>query len=209
MNTKKWMAMLLSGALALCLLAGCGGETPPAASPEASPEVSPAETADPALGDAAALGSMAAFTAGSLDGGEFTQDDIAAKDMTVVNFWSVTCRPCVAEMPDLAAFERVLPDNVQLITVCLDAGEGGQDARPILEDAGYGGVTLISGDGDLAALCYNIMAVPTTVFVDSGGRLVGDAMVGGGHKDLSAVYLAALNDALEAVGKDAVSLEEG
>ena len=53
MNPKKWTAMLLSGALALWLLAGCGGETPPAASPEASPEASPAETADPALGDAA------------------------------------------------------------------------------------------------------------------------------------------------------------
>lgn len=208
MNTKQWTAMLLGGALALSLLAGCAGEAPPAAT-DAPPDASPAETADPALGDAAALGSMASFTAGDLDGGEFTQDDIAAKDMTVVNFWSVTCRPCVAEMPDLAAFERVLPDNVRLITVCLDAGEDGQDARPILEAAGYGGVTLISGDGDLAALCYNIMSIPTTVFVDSEGRLIGDAMVGGGHKDLSAVYLAALNNALAAVGKDAVSLEEG
>ncbi len=208
MKLKKWTALLLGGALSLSLLAGCAGETPPASPTDSGSSPSPTGTQDPALGDAAALGSMASFTAEDLDGGQFTQDDIAAKDMTVVNFWSVTCGPCVAEMPDLAALEKALPDNVRLITVCLDGGGDVEYTRQLLEGAGFEGVTLISGDGDLAALCYNIVSIPTTVFVDGGGRLIGDRMVGGGHKDLSAVYLEALNSALAAVGKDAVSLEE-
>lgn len=199
---KKLLSVLLGGALCLTLLAGCGGETP---APSAAQSL-PTESAT-AQGDAAALGTMASFTADTLSGGTFTQDDIAAKDMTVVNLWSTMCGPCVAEMPDLARFEKALPDNVRLITVCLDGAEGAQYAQRLLEEAGFEGTTLISADGDLAALCRNVVYIPTTVFVDSGGALIGDAMVGGGHKDLSAVYLAALNQALAAVGKDAVSLE--
>lgn len=199
---KKLLSVLLGGALCLTLLAGCGGETP---APSAAQSL-PAESAT-AQGDAAALGTMASFTADTLSGGTFTQDDIADKDMTVVNLWSTMCGPCVAEMPDLARFEKALPDNVRLITVCLDGAEGAQYAQRLLEEAGFEGTTLISADGDLAALCRNVVYIPTTVFVDSGGALIGDAMVGGGHKDLSAVYLAALNQALAAVGKDAVSLE--
>lgn len=202
MKQRRLSALLLGAALCLSVLAGCSGEGP---SPGASQ--SPPAESSPAQGNAAALGTMAAFTAGTLSGGTFTQADIAAKDMTVVNLWSTMCGPCVAEMPDLARFEKALPDNVQLITVCLDGAEGAQYAQRLLEESGFEGTTLVSADGDLAALCRNVVYVPTTVFVDSRGSLIGDAMVGGGHKDLSAVYLEALNQALAAVGKDAVSLE--
>ena len=68
------------------------------------------------------------FQAAALDGSEFTQDDFADRDVTVINFWALTCGPCIAEMPDLAAFAGALPDNVQVITVCLDC--------PVLKEDG-------------------------------------------------------------------------
>ena len=37
-----------------------------------------------------------------------------AKDVTVINFWALSCGPCIVEMPDLAEFAGALPDNVQL-----------------------------------------------------------------------------------------------
>ena len=37
------------------------------------------------------------FTAKTLGGGTFTQEDIAAKDVTVINFWSLLCGYCVDE----------------------------------------------------------------------------------------------------------------
>ena len=49
------------------------------------------------------------------------------------------------------------------------------------------------------------MYTPTTVLADSGGALGGEAIIGG-QADLSAVYLAAVNQALEAGGKDEISL---
>lgn len=200
---NKTLSRLLGAILILALLAGCGAKkdpAPPAEDPPPSQE-EPAESEG-----AAALGSLASFSAGTLDGETFTQDDLAARDVTVLNFWALTCPPCIAEMPDLAAFAKALPDNVAVVTVCLD-GYGSEDAvREILEEAGFEGATLITGDGDLADLAGNLMYTPTTVLADSAGALVGEAIIGG-QADLSGVYLEAVNQALEAGGKEAVSLE--
>lgn len=137
------------------------------------------------------------FAAGTLDGGTFTQDDIAAKDVTVLNFWALTCPPCIAEMPEIAAFEQALPDNVAMVTVCLD-GYGNEDSvNEVLDQAGFEGDTLISGDGNLLDLAGNLMYTPTTVLADSGGALVGEAIIGG-QADLAAAYLEAVNQALAA-----------
>nr|WP_325211877.1 TlpA disulfide reductase family protein [uncultured Oscillibacter sp.] len=203
MNLKKIITLFLGTLLILALPAGCGGKKdsePPAE------DLAPAQEGPEEEG-AAALGSLASFTAGTLDGGTFTQADVAAKDVTVFNFWALTCPPCIAEMPDIAAFEKALPDNVAMVTVCLD-GYGNEDSvREVLEDAGFEGVTLISGEGDLLDLAGNLMYTPTTVLADSGGTLVGEAIIGG-RADLSAAYLEAVNQVLEAGGKDAVSLED-
>ena len=206
MKNKKLFELLLCVVLTINLLAtSCsGGETPPASLDE------PAQSEDDgnsSTGTAAQLGSMKSFTAATLDGGSFTQEDIATKDVTVVNYWSLTCGPCIAEMPDLAAFENALPDNVRLVTVCLD-GTGAEDiVKGILSEAGYEGMTLLSGDGDYLEIWKNLQYTPTTVLVDNQGNLVGDAIIGG-QKDLSATFLSAVNAALKASGKAEISLEK-
>lgn len=203
MNMKRTLSLLLAAVLALALLTGCGGKQASDSSTE--DQTVPNEPAGKE--GAAALGSLASFSAGTLDGGTFTQEDIAAKDVTVLNFWALTCPPCIAEMPDIADFEKALPDNVAMLTVCLD-GYGNEDSvKEVLENAGFEGVTLITGDGDLLDLANNLMYTPTTVLADSQGALVGEAIIGG-QADLSAAYLEAVNQALEASGKDAISLED-
>lgn len=200
---KRTLSLLLAAVLALALLTGCGGKQASVSSPE--DQTVPNEPAGKE--GAAALGSLTSFSAGTLDGGTFTQEDIAAKDVTVLNFWALTCPPCIAEMPDIADFEKALPDNVAMLTVCLD-GYGNEDSvKEVLENAGFEGVTLITGEGDLLDLANNLMYTPTTVLADSQGALVGEAIIGG-QADLSAAYLEAVNQALEAGGKDAISLED-
>ena len=147
-----------------------------------------------------------AFTAQTLDGGSFTEKDIAAKDLTAINFWGTFCSPCIAEMPDLAAFEKALPDNVQLITVCTDAQGNEGKAKALLELAGYEGITLVSGDEAFQSLLTDIQAIPTTIFLDSSGKQVGKAVIGG-QADLSGVFLDAMNKALQEGGKKEITLE--
>ena len=200
---KRIISLILSSALALGLLSGCGGVTSSAPPADASPSESGSQSEQ---GNAAALGSLSTFSSDTLDGGIFTQDDVKAKDITVVNFWSTTCGPCIVEMPDLAEFAKALPDNVQLVTVCLD-GYGNEDAvREIVQQAGFEEPVLLTGSDDLLELARNLIYTPTTVLADSDGELVGDAIIGA-KKDLSAVYLEAVNQALAAGGKDEITLE--
>lgn len=195
MKNKMLFVLLLCAALAVGGL-GCSGE---------QEAVQDGKSVVPAAGTAAELGSLRAFTAGTLDGGTFTQEDIAACDVTIINFWALTCGPCIAEMPDLAAFAGALPENVRLLTVCLDGAGSEEAVREVLDGAGFEGVTLISGDGDLAALASNLMYTPTTVLADAEGNLVGDEIIGR-QEDLSGTYLAAINAALAAGGKAEISL---
>ena len=199
---NKTISLALSAALTLSLLAGCGGKQDgpsPDGSPPADSAPSSSAGSQPEQGGAAQLGSLASFTAGTLD-------DIQAKDVTVINFWALTCPPCIMELPDLAEFSKALPDHVQVITVCLDGSGNEETTAAILEEAGFDGVTLISGSGDLAALCGNLMYTPTTVLADSEGNLVGEAIIGS-PRDLAGTYLAAVNAALTTGGKAEISLE--
>lgn len=148
------------------------------------------------------------FTAATLDGGSFTQKDLQGKDLTVVNLWATYCGPCIAEMPELAAFEKALPDQVQLVTVCVDAQGNEETARALLEKAGYEGIALGGGDRAFYALFEGIQAVPTTVFLDGEGNQVGTPIVGGGLQDFSGTFLAAVNDALKECGKEEIQLEK-
>ena len=206
MKNKKIFALLLCAVFAVTvsvLASGCSQEKDsPPPSGQSAQNAGGSDT-----GTAAELGSLKSFSAGTLDGGTFTQDDIAAKDVTAINFWSLTCGPCIIEMPDLAAFAAALPENVQLVTVCLDGLGNEETAKSILEESGFTGVTLISGDGDLAALCGNLMYTPTTIFADAGGSLIGDAVIGG-LVVLSGTFLAAVNKVLVESGKAEISLEE-
>ena len=78
--------------------------------------------------------------------------------------------------------------------------------REVMSTAEFQGVTLISGDGDLGALCGNLMYTPTTVLADAEGNLAGDAIIGG-QRDLSETLLTAVNQVLKGAGKDEISLE--
>lgn len=145
------------------------------------------------------------FQALALDGSTITQDDFLDKDITVINFWALSCGPCLAEMPDLAALEKALPDNIQLMTVCLDGNGNEEYVEYVLDQTGFEGMTLLAGDGDLLVLCQELQYTPTTVLVDSEGNTVGEAIIGG-KENLAEFYTACINSALTDMGKDEISI---
>ena len=145
------------------------------------------------------------FTADTLDGGVFTEANLADVDLTVVNIWSVTCPPCVQEMPELAALAKALPKNVRLIAVCMDAYLAEEELKQFLDEIGFEAVTLVQGDGDLTALLARVRYTPTTLFLDSEGNPALLPMIGS-PEDVEATYLQQINAALAALGKDEITL---
>lgn len=206
MKNKKFFVSLFSIVLAINMITtGCSKETN-----KEDSENSLIQNENNKIfleGTASEFGSLQSFSADTLDGGTFTQKDIAAKDITVINFWSLMCGPCIKEMPDLAAFAKALPDNIQMVTVCLDGAGEEEVTKDIVSEAGYEGITLLSGDGDFEDVSNHIQYTPTTVIVDAEGNLIGDAIVGG-QKDLSKTFLKAINTALKASKKEEIRLEK-
>lgn len=209
-HTTKLLALLLALGL---LLTACAGQS-------SQPEDQSAPAADSA-GNADNTGSAAgsdssgetgeepglrSFSAATLDGGSFSPEDIAARDVTVINFWALSCAPCIAEMPDLAAFAAALPENVGVATVCLDGYGDQETALEVLEGTDLVSSTVISGNGDLASLCSALVYTPTTVLVDGEGTLM--EVIVGGQADLAGTYLTAVNKVLAASGKAEISLAE-
>ena len=148
------------------------------------------------------LPDLKSFTALTLEGAEISESEFARADVTVINIWATTCPPCISEMPEIAELRASLPENVALMTWCLDAGFYPDETRDILNDAGFDGLTIASGEGDLAALGSSIMYTPTTIFVDSEGNIMGNAIIGAGN--VTEKYTAKINNCLLSLGKEAM-----
>lgn len=153
-----------------------------------------------------ALPGLNHFTAQTLDGQTFTEADLAAADLTVVNIWSVTCPPCIQELPELAALGGALPQNVRLIGLCYDAYMAEDEVKEFLSEIGFTGATLTDGEGDYVTLLGQVMYTPTTLFLDAEGNPAGEPLIGS-PEDVRGTYLEKINAALEALGKPAVALE--
>ena len=123
-----------------------------------------------------------AFTAKDLDGNTVTESIFAEKDLTVLNIWGTFCTPCVEEMPELGEWAKSMPDNVQLVGLISDIF-GDEDtehhdlAVAITEKAGADFVQIIA-NSDFNSIMKWVTGVPTTLFVDREGNLVGNPIIG-------------------------------
>ena len=128
------------------------------------------------------------FTTTTITGETVTNEIFASKKITVVNIWGTFCPPCIGEMPELGELARSLPDDAQLIGLVCDASENSvqvQRALKITQEADANFVNLVP-DQSLLEFMENIEAVPMTIFVNSKGEVVGEAIIGAdveGYKD--------------------------
>ena len=142
-------------------------------------------------------GQMPSFTAKDLEGNTVTEAIFAEKDLTVVNIWGTFCPPCIGEMPELGEWAKTMPDNVQMVGLIIDIN--GEDdtthrdlAVTITESAGAE-FTQIIANGDFAEILKGVVGVPTTLFVDKDGNIVGEPIVGAyvdGYKAFVEEYLS-------------------
>ena len=120
------------------------------------------------------------FTAKTITGETVTNEIFATKKITVVNIWGTFCPPCIAEMPELGEMARALPADAQIIGLVCDASEKSsqiQKAIQITREANADFVNIIP-DAQLLKFMENVEAVPTTIFINSKGEVVGKAVIG-------------------------------
>lgn len=122
-------------------------------------------------------GGVEAFAAKDLNDKPFDPAEFSKYDLTLVNVWFTGCNPCIEEMPYLQKLKEALPENVNLITVCLDGDAENEFARQVVEGVGATFTTL-KGDELAKGVLKNITGTPTTLFIDRQGRQVGAAIMG-------------------------------
>lgn len=222
MKKKKMIVLTLCSIMALGILAGC---SPKKATSKENKVTTTEKKANPNEKNATSngnkqenstaskYGSIKNFSAKMLNGGTFTQNNLKNSDLTVISFWSTSCKSCVKEMPKLATIANGLPKNINMVTAVLDGDSNKDVAKKILSNAGFKNATLTSGDGDWSSITKKIQSTPTTIFVDSRGNIVGEPIVGSAdelskiHKssnDLVKIYKDSINNALKSIGKPAI-----
>lgn len=196
----RWFGVLLCVALSG---AGCGKtpaeETGPVEKANVAASESERNEEGAPITETGFPSQIPSFSAKDLDGNTVTEDIFAGKDLTVVNIWGTFCNPCIAEMPELGEWAASMPDNVQIVGLIVDIS-GDEDTRhhdlavEITKKAGAE-FTHIIANADLNALMQWIVGVPTTLFVDQEGNLVGEPVIGAdvdGYKTFVEEYLNGL-----------------
>ncbi len=189
-----------------CWRGACCSPWLPAAAPE-SPS-SPASQEEEAPEAAPILGE---FTATDLAGNEVTQSVFEGHPVTMVNVWATFCGPCLREMPDLGALHQEFSEQgFQILGIVTDVqapdGSISQEqvdlAAQIAEETGASYLHLLPSEDLIACLLWQVSSVPTTIFVDETGALIGKGYLG--SRD-AAAWRSIIEEKLEAVsaGEDA------
>lgn len=121
-----------------------------------------------------------AFETTDLDGNIVTSDSFSAYDLTMINFWGTFCGPCIAEMPDLVELGDNLPQGVRLLGIVTDALSDSyvEKAREIAQENGLNYGNLVPDQALNDYVSSQIVGVPTTVFVNREGKIVGETLLG-------------------------------
>ena len=155
-----------------------------------------AATTQPTIG-------MMDFTTTTMDGATFTNEDLADYKLTMVNVWSTTCPYCIDEMPGLELLHNSLPEGVNLIGICLDGDFNAEVAKQIMDESSVTFPVLLNSDSLTRSLTGYVSSLPTTVFVDSKGNLVGQGIAGvptlGSDQDVADAYLKLIDERLGSV----------
>lgn len=140
---------------------------------------------------------MNSFSTKTLNDDVFTQDNLAEYDLTMVNVWTTWCGPCIQEMPELQKLYEMLPDNVNMITICVDANDEPDLAKQITKESGCTFQTLYSNGELEQSLLKEVTGYPTTLFFDRNGNLVGNSELGVPGDNPAEKYLKMIEERLE------------
>ena len=142
------------------------------------------------------------FETADLDGASVTSGELfGGSRITMVNIWASWCGPCVSELSELAEIHAQLqPEGAGVVGILLDADTdaGVRDAKALMAEHGTN-YPVVAFDGAMQEILPELQYIPTTFFVDSTGRIVGETFVGA----MPEAYLPAAMSLLAGMGEPA------
>ncbi len=132
-----------------------------------------------------------AHAQGSMEGLKKVQRDVPAFDLRdttdvtwspnslkgkpwIINFWATWCAPCIEEMPAMnTAWQKLEDQEVGMLAI--NAGEGLPAVEEFLAKLSIDFPVLL-GDGASTLPNWSVMGLPTTVVVDTEGKVVYEAV---------------------------------
>lgn len=145
-------------------------------------------------------GLFGTFETKTLEGEPADQNIFSEADLNMVNIWGTFCSPCIQEMPDIAELaEEYEEKGVRVIGIISDVTEPENEAAlQIVEKTKADYTHLLISETLWNNYLMYVQAVPTTVFLDSDGKQVGESYVGARGKE---EWAAIIDEKLKAVGK--------
>jgi peroxiredoxin len=105
-----------------------------------------------------------AFSAKNLDGTSFSSADAKGKIM-ILNFWSTTCPPCVAELPSFQQFQNSLVTNPNVVLLMIDLNDDLSTLQDFIKNKKYTFNVLLDTNY-MVAQAFAIRYTPTTIVID-------------------------------------------
>ena len=116
------------------------------------------------------------FTLNDLHGNKTCLSHYRGK-VVILNFWSTTCGPCVAEIPSLVALQREFEtQGLVVLGIALDPTE--KPVKECVEKLGIKYTNLMDSDKDVYFDSYGLFGQPVSIVVDRNG-IVREKIIGG------------------------------
>ena len=144
---------------------------------EDATEVTTGETTDVTTEDTSSESSERLdFSTTDINGVPIKLDDIKGSTLIMVNFWEPWCGPCVGEMPGLEKLYQNYKDKGLTVLGVFYSIDSMDDAKAVISDNNITYPVVVGNDDFIN---FTTEYVPTTVFVDSEGKLLsGEPLIG-------------------------------
>ena len=132
-------------------------------------------------------GDKISFTSVDMNGNAVSSELFAKNKLTMVNIWGTFCGPCIREMPDLAKLNSANKANgVEVVGIVIDlvdrrgvvSERTKADGEAIIKQTGANYTHIVPNNEMLSTFLHKIQAVPSTIFVDANGKMVGQMYLG-------------------------------
>jgi thiol-disulfide isomerase/thioredoxin len=132
----------------------------------------------PSIGEGGWVGSHPpGFTLQDLDGKPHSLIDHQGQ-VILINFWTTWCPPCREEMPALKhTYEKYRDDGFIVLGINWRAADDPNLVGPYVEELGLTFPILLDRDSTVSEGLYNLLGLPTSVFVGRDG-IIRDIFIG-------------------------------